>query len=94
MLGLYRGLLRLYPASYRNQFGDEMIEVFREIETEPEKKSRAARGILCLREVAGLLSGALRDIGEPWAAIQAGPHFPQGGLPCTPNFVFRKQPRS
>ena len=90
MLGLYRGLLRLYPASYRNQFGDEMIEVFREIETEPEKKSRAAQGIFCLREVAGLLSGALR---EHWRVLGGDPSwlsFPTRRFTMHTEFRFPK----
>jgi hypothetical protein len=90
MLKLYRGLLRLYPASYRNQFGDEMIEVFREIEAEPEKENPAARGFSCLREVAGLLRGALR---EHWRALGGDPSwlsFPTRRFTMHTEFRFPK----
>src|SRR5688500_4591304 len=28
MIGFYRALLRLYPASFRSEYGDEMVAVF------------------------------------------------------------------
>ena len=30
MIGLYRLLLRLYPRSFRTEFGDELVAVFAE----------------------------------------------------------------
>jgi hypothetical protein len=45
MLRLYRCLLCLYPAEHRNQFGEEMIAVFHEVQAESENQSRLAHGI-------------------------------------------------
>jgi predicted permease len=55
MMALYRALLWLYPASFRAEYGGEMIALFaRQWRQQPGLRSRAA---LCLRE----LSAALRD---------------------------------
>jgi putative ABC transport system permease protein len=55
MTALYRALLRLYPASFRAEYGGEMIALFaRQWRQQPDLRSRAA---LCLCE----LSGTLRD---------------------------------
>jgi predicted permease len=55
VIALYRALLWLYPASFRAEYGGEMIALFaRQWRQQPRLRSRAA---LCLREI----SGALRD---------------------------------
>jgi putative ABC transport system permease protein len=55
MMALYRALLCLYPASFRAEYGGEMIALFaRQWRQQPGLRSRAA---LCLRE----LSSALRE---------------------------------
>jgi predicted permease len=55
MTSLFRALLWLYPASFRAEYGGEMIALFaRQWRQQPGLRSRAS---LCLRE----LSGALRD---------------------------------
>src|ERR1700683_5291718 len=65
MISLYRCLLYLYPAAYRCEYGEEMAGVFRELQAEIryEKGGKSIRpgAIFCLREFAGLLSGALRE---------------------------------
>jgi hypothetical protein len=61
MLTIYRQLLRLYPAAYRARFGEEMLAVFSEVESENESNSVLARGLFCLREATGLISGALSE---------------------------------
>jgi hypothetical protein len=61
MLRLYRYLLCLYPADHRDQFGDEMIEVFRDAQADAAKQSMISRGVFCAREAAGLLTGAMRQ---------------------------------
>jgi len=61
MLSLYRCLLFLYPAAYRYEYGDEMAGVFREVRSEIWDKGLLARGAFFLREVAGLLRGALEE---------------------------------
>lgn len=61
MLALYRSILHLYPASYRGEYGEEMLEVLSEVETEIRKRSRLEQAGGAAREAAGLLSGALRE---------------------------------
>jgi hypothetical protein len=61
MLSLYQQLLRLYPASFREQFGEEMTSVFRETLADAGQRGAIAAGILCMRETAGILSGAARE---------------------------------
>lgn len=65
MISLYRCLLYLYPAAYRCEYGEEMAGVFRELQAEIryEKGGKSIRpgAIFCLREFAGLLSGALHE---------------------------------
>jgi len=59
MLTVYRRLLRLYPAGHREQFADEMLAVFSDLEAESQTfLSRTSRG---LREMAGLIRGAVRE---------------------------------
>jgi hypothetical protein len=61
MLRLYRGLLHLYPAEHREQFGEEMLAVFAAIHQDAANKGMAARGFLTTREAAGLLIGAFQQ---------------------------------
>ena len=61
MRTLYRYLLRLYPAEHRTQFGEEMIEVLREVQADLATRTRFARVIFCLREATGLLTGAIQE---------------------------------
>lgn len=61
MLRIYRCLLYLYPAIHRNQFGEEMTAVFREVQEASMQQGIAARAFLCLRETSGLLTGALQQ---------------------------------
>jgi hypothetical protein len=59
MLRVYRQLLNLYPQSYRLAFGDEMLDVFADAQS--ETRGFAHRSIFLLREIAGLLKGALNE---------------------------------
>lgn len=61
MLAFYRLLLRLYPAAYRCEFGDEMTDVFSEAQGEIRKKNAMTRIFFAMREAGGLLSGALQE---------------------------------
>jgi len=61
MLSIYRCLLYLYPAVHREQFGDEMTAVFRDIQAETAPKGIAAHAVFCARETTGLLAGALQQ---------------------------------
>jgi hypothetical protein len=65
MLLLYRCLLRLYPAAYRYEYGEEMAGAFRELQKEV-RFERSGRGLwpraaFFFREFSGLLSGAIHE---------------------------------
>ena len=68
MLGLrlYRTAMRLYPAGYRERFGEEMMAVFCELQSETVDQGRMAISILYCRELAGLAGAAVR---EHWRAL-------------------------
>jgi hypothetical protein len=61
MLHVYRFLLRLYPARLVDEFGEEMAAVLYELHRRSRSDAFTARWWFGLREVAGLLSGALRE---------------------------------
>lgn len=61
MLTAYRRLLLFYPAEHREQFGQEMVEVFGEAQAENQNKGVIAQGAFYVRETAGLLKGAVRE---------------------------------
>jgi hypothetical protein len=60
MLRVYRSLLYLYPADYRHEFGDEMECVFLQAEADVAGRARLSRASFRIREVSGLLSGAVQ----------------------------------
>ncbi len=57
----YRHLLRLYPTNYREEFGEEMMAVFRDLQVDTAAKGRLARSLFYTRETAGATTGALRE---------------------------------
>ena len=59
MRRLYRSLLVLYPAPYRCEFADEMTYVFLQAEADTSSHSMRRRGAFYLREIVGLMFGAL-----------------------------------
>jgi hypothetical protein len=61
MIAIYRSLLHLYPAAYREEYANEMMTVFDEVEAEMENKSTLARALSLARETGGLLRGAMRE---------------------------------
>jgi hypothetical protein len=58
---LYEGLLRLYPRAYRQQFGDEMMAVFREADADVHQEGNLVTARFYLREIGGLFRGALAE---------------------------------
>ena len=90
-ISIYRSLLRLYPASHRKEFGEEMIAVFGEMQAEMASKSLWKGHVFCPRDAVAL-GGALGEHWRVWVVILLNCGFLQGGLRCAPNFVFRKQP--
>ena len=61
MLILYRCLLYLYPPLYRREFADEMICVFRDVQAEVRTAGVLERISFRVREIEGLLGGALHE---------------------------------
>jgi len=61
MRSVCRSLLRLYPAAYRAQFGEEMLAVLLDVRAESANGGFVGRGRFYLREMAGMISGALRE---------------------------------
>ena len=86
MLSLYRCLLYLYPAAYRYEYGDEMVNVFSEIHSEIWCKGLLPRARFFLREFAGLLYGALQEHSR---AI-TGSNFPPRRSTMRSEFRFPK----
>lgn len=72
-LKLYRNALRLYPKFHRQQFGEEMLAVFSDLQREAAALGILARSRFCLREAAGLAAGALREHGR----VLGGGYFGQ-----------------
>jgi hypothetical protein len=61
MITVYRNLLRLYPAEYRELFGEEMIAVLLDVRAENASRGFITRVRFYVREIAGLIGGALRE---------------------------------
>ncbi len=61
MQTLIRYLLWLYPKPYRHEFAEEMLGVFVEANDSQRQRVLLARMSFCLREITGLISGALRE---------------------------------
>lgn len=66
MLALCRLMLYLYPAAYRGEYGEEMLEVLSQVHTEIRGMSALARAGCAAREASGLLSGALHEHLRPF----------------------------
>ena len=90
MLTVYRRLLRLYPAEYRELFGDEMIAVLREETDDHANKKWFTRARSCTREIAGLVNGALREHLRLLVAIQDDLSFMTGRFAMRNGFRFPK----
>ena len=58
MIGVYRQLLRLYPAAHRDQFGNEMLAIFSDLEADRASRHLVSRTLFSFREVMGLIRGA------------------------------------
>jgi hypothetical protein len=61
MLSIYRWLLHLYPAAYREEFGDEMEFVLAELHQEHRRQVAFRRALVIIRETTGLLRGAMEE---------------------------------
>ncbi len=89
-VSIYRSLLRLYPAPHRERFGEEMVAVFGEMETETVSKNMVERAAFWIRETAGVVRGALQ---EHWRAVGGDSialWFPQRRFTMHTEFRFPK----
>jgi hypothetical protein len=86
VLTLYRCLLYLYPAAYRQEFGEEMTSVFSEA-WQSMAQNLPARFLFCAREVRGLVFSAVRE--HLHVLLGSGNSF--GRIKMRPEFRF---PRS
>ncbi|MFC5864549.1 hypothetical protein ACFPT7_19735 [Acidicapsa dinghuensis] len=58
ILAVYRGLLNLYPYSFRQQFADEMVEIFRQLTQDRAVMRGPIFASIIFHEFLGLLIGA------------------------------------
>ena len=61
MEGLFRSVLRLYPANVRALLGEEIVEVFREGRANCAERSAIFRFRFYSREFCGILGGVVRE---------------------------------
>jgi hypothetical protein len=61
VVALFESLLRLYPRTYRGTFAEEMVQVFRQAEADAEERRFGERAAFYLRELVGLIGGAVRE---------------------------------
>lgn len=90
MLAFFRTLLCLYPAEYRREYGDEMLAVLGEVQTEARTEGLLARAISFSREVGGLLRGALEEQLRPFYPPQSFPLFSLRRITMRSEFRFPK----
>jgi len=90
MLRIYRCLLHLYPVVHREQFGDEMIAVFLEVQAATKRQGLAARLILYARETTGLVMGAWEQHVQELIGLRVWLPFPTRRFTMHTGFRFPK----
>lgn len=90
MIRVYQNLLRLYPAEYRKQFGEEMIAVFQDLRAENEQKNFLLRSLFSVREFSGLMRGAIAAHCRILMGPQATLSFPTRSFTMRNGFRFPK----
>lgn len=90
MLSLYRCLLWLYPLSHRREYGEEMTAVFHEVQGEIGKKGVGTRGRFWLREIAGLVRGAMAERARSMTGSHSWPLLPTRRFTMHSEFRFPK----
>ena len=90
MLAIYRCLLYLYPSAYRDEYGEEMMAVFYQVEAAMGRKSSVARTVRSIREAGGLLRGALRERARSIVGPHGGAMFSSRRLAMRSEFRFPK----
>jgi hypothetical protein len=90
MLTIYQRLLCLYPETHRQQFAEEMRAVFEDARADIRDKGALARAVFCLREIAGLLNGAMGEHLRAFIGTDPGFSFGQRRLTMRNGFRFPK----
>jgi hypothetical protein len=90
MLAVYRKLLRLYPAEHQEMFAEEMMAVLSQECDETAQRTLFVRGQFFLREITGLLRGALRERFRVLFEIQDELSFATGRFAMRNGFRFPK----
>jgi hypothetical protein len=90
MPSLFRSLLYLYPADYRQEYGEEMLGVLFDVKSEQRTKGVAPLLITYFRESGGLLKGALQERTRRVLFPQGVPNFSPRRLPMRSEFRFPK----
>jgi hypothetical protein len=93
MLRVYRSLLYLYPAFVRAELGDEMTSVFLQAESDIAHRRILARAGFFLREISGLIAGALRAhvlslFGSDWVPLRRFTMRPEFRFPRSTVFLM------
>jgi len=90
MLTVYRKLLRLYPTEHRERFGEEMLAVLREACDQNANRKLITRGRRYVREIRGLVTGALREHLRVLFEIEDGLSLGTGRFAMRNGFRFPK----
>ena len=90
MLTLYWRLLWLYPPSHREQFGEEMLAVFSELDRSHRTESVLQRAIFYIRELAGVIRGAFFEHVQQMSVITVPLTFPRRRFLMQDGFRFPK----
>ena len=90
MFSLYRCLLWLYPSSHRHEYGEEMTTVFYEARANIEQKGMVTCGLFWLREIRGLVGGALGEHVRSVAGSHSWALFPTRRFTMHTEFRFPK----
>jgi hypothetical protein len=90
MLPLYRFLLLLYPARYREEFGPEMIAVFMEARCDARTRGPMKRMSFVVGEVGGLLHGAFCEHLRRLTGLEGHPVFSSRRFSMRSEFRFPK----
>jgi hypothetical protein len=70
LIQLYRILLRLYPASFSEQLGEEMVTVFAQAVAEAQRASQGAVARVLLRELVCFPANVLQAYTQSWQQLQ------------------------
>jgi hypothetical protein len=90
MQALLRSILNLYPSSYRDEFGDEMMTALMEVQAEVRTKGPLKQAVFYAREAGGLFLGALLEHVRTIFFPRGIPMFSERRLTMRSEFRFPK----